>query len=231
MGWRGLVAAVVLAVLAAGTLARGGDGSSTAPLTDDELRLVSATARDATVLVSARSCGQLVRGSAFAVSGRLVTNRHVVSGAAEVVVAGSAVVEGARVLDAHASLDLAVVSGVGTPELELATDRPGVGTPVVLAGRPGGGPVAVATSTVHLYGDGRPWGMSGEVLLLDTPTGAGWSGGPVLDRRGRVVAVLAAQDQVTGLALAVPVTDLGPWLGQAHGEPIDRTPACPPGDA
>jgi S1-C subfamily serine protease len=207
--------AVIAAALAALAAARPGPAGG--PLTGEERDRAFDAARQATVLVSSEWCGERVRGSAFGVGGHLVTNRHLVGGAAQVHVAGSGSVWRVPVVAVHQRLDLAVLAGVGTRELELAPDRPDPGDPVVLAGRPGGGSVAVATSEVHLYADGRPWGVAGNVLLLDFPTGPGWSGGPVLDRNGRVVAVLAARDEVTGLAVAVPLTELAGWLDAPPG--------------
>jgi S1-C subfamily serine protease len=217
----GTAVLVVAAALAALSAAR--PGPARGPLTGEELERVVAAAREATALVSSEWCGQRVRGSAFAVDGHLVTNSHVVGGAPLVHVAASGSVWRVPVLAVHDRLDLSVLAGVGTRDLELAPARPEPGDPVVLAGRPGGGAVTVATSEVHLYAEGRPWGVAGDVLLLDHPTGPGWSGGPVLDRHGRVVAVLAARDEVTGLAVAIPLGDLAAWLDDP---PPEHRPAA-----
>lgn len=213
MPWRWAVVVAVLAV-AGGTLAvRGAAGGAPAgPLTAAELARLTTLAGEATVEVSAVGCGGVTVGSGFGVAGQVVTNRHIVAGAAEAKVQRATGPARVPVLGPHPVLDLALLRGVGGPDLDLAPGRPPVGEPVVLAGRPGGGPVVVTPSAVHLYSDGAPWGMPGEVLLLDTPTGGGWSGGPVLDRRGRVVGVLAAEDRATGLAIAIPVDDVRRWL-------------------
>lgn len=222
--------AVVVAVLlvAGGSLAvRAAAGDAPAgPLTRGELDRLTALARGATVEVSAVGCGGVGVGSGFGVGGQVVTNRHVVADAAEAKVQRPAGPGRAAVLGHHPVLDLARLQGLGGPDLDLAPGRPPVGEPVVLAGRPGGGPVVVAPSAVHLYSDGAPWGMPGQVLLLDTPTGGGWSGGPVLDRRGRVVGVLTAEDRATGLAIAIPVDEVRRWL-EDPSQPVPL--ACPPG--
>lgn len=237
MIWRrAAMSALVVGSIAFGGLAVGGTAPGpavgdagadrSAPMTQAEVRRAAELARRATVQVSALACGARIIGSGFGVGGTVVTNRHVVGDASKVVVTGGTVAP-AAVLATYQSVDLALVDGVGGPDLERASHRPVRGEPVLVAGRPGAGPVVVRLSQVHLYSDGRPWGMVGEVLLLDTPTGPGWSGGPVLDRQGRVVAVLAAQDQVTGLALAVPLTgedELTPGPAPADDCPGPGTP-------
>jgi len=65
---------------------------------------------------------------------------------------------------------------------------------------------------VHLYADGSSYDANGTVMLLDPVTAFGFSGGPVLDRDGRVVAVLMAIDMATDLTLAIPVSELSSWL-------------------
>lgn len=213
--WRWAVVAALLTTLGPFAWSAGRDGPEPAgPLTADELAELDRLAAAATVEISAVGCSGLSIGSGFGIGGRVVTNRHLVAGAAEAKVQRSGTLHRSTVVAVHEALDLAVLADIGGPDLRLAPDRPEVGTPVVLAGRPGAGPVVVRSSSVHLYSEGATWAMAGEVMLLDVPTGPGWSGGPVLDRRGRVVAVLAAQDQATGLALAVPVDELRRWLGQ-----------------
>lgn len=215
MAWRWAVVALLLATLAPlAWSARAPDGQVGSPLTTDELSLLERLAAAATVEVSASGCSGLSIGSGFGIDGGVVTNRHLVSGAAEANVQRGDALHRAPVVAVHGDLDLAVLAGVGGPDLPLALDRPRVGTPVVIAGRPRAGPVVVRPSSVHLYGDGATWGMGGVVMLLDAATGPGWSGGPVLDRDGRVVAVLAARDHATGLALAVPVDELQRWLAE-----------------
>lgn len=214
MPWRwAILVAAVAAVVPGAIDAWPGTAEEVAPFSAQELGSVRRRAENATVLVSAIGCGHLSLGSAFGVEGVLVSNAHLVRGASEAKVQQGRSLFRVSVLGGHPVLDLAVLAGVGGPDLELAPGNPPVGEPVLLAGRPGGGPVRVEASSVHLYSDGAVWGMGGPVMLLDTPTGPGWSGGPVLDRRGRVVGVLAASDSATGLAIAVPADQLQAWLG------------------
>lgn len=226
MVWRWAVVVALLAVVGPALLQqRAASSPPPGPLSALELRTLEERARAATVEVSTLGCHGLSIGSGFGVAGRIITNRHLVLGATEAKVQRGATLHRSDVLRVDNDLDVAVVSGIGGPDLELAPRRAAVGAPVVVAGRPDAGQVVVRPSVVHGYDDTGIWGMSGGVMLVDAETAPGWSGGPVLDRKGRVVGVLAAQDRSTGLALAVPVDELRRWLADdAPGAP----PSCPP---
>ena len=217
MPWRWAVVLALVLVPVAVDVGRAPEADQVGGFDADELGLVRRRAAEATVLVSALNCGSLSVGSGFGIEGVVVTNRHLVSGAAEAKVQRGTDLHRVAVLGAHPVVDLAVLDGVGGPDLELAPGDVPVGEPVLLAGRPGGGPVRVEASRVHLYSDGAVWGMGGPVMLLDTRTAPGWSGGPVLDRRGRVVGILAALDAATGLAIAIPAAELRAWLPDVAG--------------
>jgi S1-C subfamily serine protease len=103
-----------------------------------------------------------------------------------------------------------------TPEgsergLMLADVDAAVGAEVVMVGR-GDGQLRWRRGRVHLYTTGGPYGAAGTVMLIDPATTFGYSGGPVLDGSGRVVGILRALDLTTGLAVAIPVSDLASWL-------------------
>jgi S1-C subfamily serine protease len=55
---------------------------------------------------------------------------------------------------------------------------------------------------------GVPYGIEGRVLRLTSMLGPHDAGGPVLDAKGRIVAVAFASDPGTGLAVAVPTGSL-----------------------
>jgi S1-C subfamily serine protease len=212
--WRWVVVLAVIVAAGGGLVSVGAAGPSgrPAPLTAPELETVRAAARAAVVEVSAVGCRARTSGSGFRVDDVVVTNRHVVDGAVVVEVRAASGRRSGLDVEAHPVLDLARIPDHTGPALELARERPGPGTPVVLAGHPDGGPLRLVSTRVHLWGEGGTWGLAGEVLLFDTVIGPGWSGGPVLDRQGRVVAVLVAQDTRTGLSIAIPVDGEHSWL-------------------
>lgn len=57
-----------------------------------------------------------------------------------------------------------------------------------------------------------PTEIEGEVLLLDGESRGGFSGGPVLDVSGDVVAVLSGFDRATRLTVAVPSDQVRAFL-------------------
>lgn len=93
---------------------------------------------------------------------------------------------------------------VGEAALDWADEPAVAGQPVLLAGYGGGRTLTILDAVVHAVVDGRVYGNEGPVLLLDRPIVAGFSGGPVVDRHGRVVGILRAFDSVTGLTIATP---------------------------
>lgn len=197
-----------------------GDEVDVAPLTDAQRAYVSDLASRVTFRVAAEGCRGSVVGSGFAVDLEpdrrvLVTNSHVVGDASVVRVdqpanrhdpySGPTYVEGNLV-----SKDLAVVDTGGGLALLPASLLPGVGEPVMLVGYGGGGRrLAVVDATVHQYVNGSLYGSDGTVMLVDGRTVKGFSGGPVLNRRGEVVAVLRAFEPVTGLSVAIPISEVG----------------------
>jgi len=175
--------------------------SSSAPLGQVELQ---ALASQSTLRIAARSCETVVRGSGFVVDGVLVTNRHVVDGVASVKVdqpIRPAIVDLLAVSPTH---DIAILEAPEAIPLQWAPVAASRGDQVTVSGHAGGGPVATESGVVAGRVDGAAYGLTGEVLLLDVITSGGYSGGPVLNDRGAVVAVLQGFDQATGLTLAVP---------------------------
>ncbi len=185
------------------------------PLTRAEVDAIAARVGPSIVLVEAQTCHGGMTGSGFLTGGRLVTSRHLVAGAAELILSGG--VDGARRRVAVAGVldpaDLALsapLAGPGRPfgeGLEVASGPPADGTPVVIAARARGGLrwLAAVARTV----DGAAYGAGGPLLLLDRPVAPGWSGGPVVDRSGHVVGVVRAVDGATAVTLAEPVAELG----------------------
>jgi S1-C subfamily serine protease len=159
---------------------------------------------------------QVTLGSGFvAPDGRIVTSGHVVAGGARVEVTGP---DGERLgsvafveaFDRHA--DLAVLPGVpGLPAgLAVAETAPEVGEGVVVIGSPEGFANTVSEGIVSAFRtvDGQ------RLMQISAPISHGSSGGPVLDRRGRVVGVtVAVWSGGQNLNFAVPLEALRALLG------------------
>lgn len=143
-------------------------------------------------------------GTGFVISddGLVVTNNHVVTGAAtlEVYFSDSEEPINARQLGVSECSDLAVIQlvGDGYPALEFREDEISVGLPIFAAGFPGaddpgnidldytltGGIVGSTTA------DGETnWASVDGVLQHDAQILGGNSGGPLVDEQGRVVGV------------------------------------------
>jgi S1-C subfamily serine protease len=144
--------------------------------------------------------------------GYLLTNQHVVQGAARVeitLIDGDSVE--ARVIAEDASTDLAVVRahGSGFPAAGLQpSERLRVGQLVVAIGNPFGFEATVSAGVLSAHGrtlrasDGR---LIEGIVQHTAPLNPGNSGGPLVDARGRVVgintAIIAAAQ---GIGFAVP---------------------------
>ena len=57
---------------------------------------------------------------------------------------------------------------------------------------------------MHHVDIGAVWGLDTEVVVLDRALQPGYSGGPVLDRHGRLVGLIHGFDAVSGLSIVVP---------------------------
>jgi S1-C subfamily serine protease len=171
-------------------------------------------AQKAVVKVIGTSCGLGVSGSGWVVSAGLVaTNLHVVTGEHDTHV----LVPNGRDLPAtlvHADerndIALLRVPGLGTARLRAApaSDEP---RPVALLGYPANGPFVAAPGTAgpprrllgqNAYGSGP---VLREVVPLRGVIRRGDSGGPAVDRRGRVVAMMYAATRGERGGLAIPV--------------------------
>ena len=159
---------------------------------------------DAVALVTRLGCdGTSGTGSGFAITYEgqpaLVTNRHVVLGAASV---------GLRALDGGTGPEVTQV--LVSPRRDVAVllldgplgstlglgAAPQVGDPVRVVGFPGARPITTADS-VREAGRDR--------IVLDFEVGAGSSGAPVVDEDGVVVAqVVARRSDGAGIATSAP---------------------------
>jgi S1-C subfamily serine protease len=179
--------------------------------TASELSELSAGADVATVRLAARACPGVIRGSGFVVDRLLFTSAHLVRFDDRVKVDRPGLPVLAAVLATSGTADVAVADGTDllARDLRLAEQRAGVGEPVLLAGHPAGSSFVAVEARVYAYAPAADWGVPGRtVMLIDPGTSAGFSGGPVLDRTGNVVGMLAGVDATTGLTLAIPADEL-----------------------
>jgi putative serine protease PepD len=140
----------------------------------------------------------------------LVTNFHVVAdawtaGKATVTVRAGDVTTSGTIVRVDQSDDLAVVHvREKLVSLAEATQRPKVGATVMAVGSPLG---LSGTVTIGIVSGFRSLAGS-DYVQFSAPISPGNSGGPVVDSRGRVVAVASAKlvgDGVEALSLAIPV--------------------------
>lgn len=103
--------------------------------------------------------------------------------------------------------DLSSVTGTELSASLSAAASPGViGQEVALAGYPNNGRIVTTTGTIIArtsgvdYGFGRP-----DVFVISATVEQGWSGGPVVDGNGDVIAIIVGLEQRSGVTLAVPI--------------------------
>ncbi len=186
----------------------------------------STTSGDFSPFGPTQSQSETAEGSGFVIDkqGRILTNAHVVAGASSVVVAfEDGVTAKATVLGRDSLYDLAVIK-VDVPSGELhplplgSVNNVQVGDPVVAIGNPFGYAQTVTAGIVSAKGRilQSPAG-NGQIIpgaiQTDAAINHGNSGGPLIDRRGKVVAINAqiADPNVTGtnanagVGFAIPI--------------------------
>jgi uncharacterized membrane protein required for colicin V production len=166
-----------------------------------------AVARDPQVRRAAKSvykvlgnaCGLGLQGSGWAAgSQRVVTNAHVVAGADRIVVQRrSGVKFAARAIWFDPDNDVAILRAdrLGTRSLRLLTD-PKAGIPGAILGYPNNGPLTIRAGRLgptETVTTDEPIGpLQREVTSLRGKVQSGNSGGPMVDRRGRVLTTIFA---------------------------------------
>lgn len=197
-----------------------------------------AAARASVVRITGVACGYGVAGSGWVASDRIVvTNAHVVAGEEETYVQARG--EGpklrARVVAFDAENDVAVlaVPDLSAPSLVMRSE-PAAGTSAAVLGFPGNGSYAVraarlgSTRTVlsqDAYGQGP---IRRAITSFRGAVRQGNSGGPVVDRDGRVVGTVFAQAINAGPSAprggyAVPNRIVADTLRNVRGE-VDTGP-------
>ena len=154
-------------------------------------------------------------GFVFSSDGHVLTNNHVVTGAAilTAVIGDNPTEYNARILGVSECDDLAVVQlSTTTPEfLPIANELPAIGTEVFAAGFPGdtddfeessytltGG----ILSSVNSQGESS-WASVGEELEHDADIRGGNSGGPLVSSDGQVIGINYAGDDELGVNYAI----------------------------
>jgi S1-C subfamily serine protease len=184
---------------------------------------VTRAAEQMTLRVRNISCRGVATGSGFAIDDHtIITNRHVLEGAAVLElntwdgVSLEADVNEAstgRLVDIGVTRVTADLPAVA----ELGSD-PEVGERVTAVGYPLGGPLTLSSGRVTRYLDGRTLpaevAFPAQVLELSVRIKHGNSGGPLLDRRGRVVGVIfagqpgATAEDFMRVAYAIPLSSV-----------------------
>lgn len=182
-------------------------------------------AQKLTLRVRNISCLGVGVGSGFAVArDLLITNRHVLAGAAVLEVS----TWDGRTLDVDVDaaevgvlgdLGVAVIDG-RLPQVGSYGKPPPVATTITVAGYPLGGKLTLRAGTVIDYVDGYRFEIPGRVMRLSARVQPGNSGGPVLTGKGKIVAVVFAIELATGYGLAIPVDTLQALARAGGFEPV-----------
>jgi serine protease Do len=200
------------------------------------LETTAAAARRSVVTLrqADRADGEGGVGTGFVVGeGKIATNFHVIGQGRAVRIEwpGGAVTEATSIHAWDRAMDLAVVEGP-TPEGTTWADFPALpladglllpdGSPVVALGAPQGLTASVAQGVLSARRtmDDFP-GVS--LLQLAMPIEPGNSGGPVIDRDGRVHGVVTLRSQRTAnLGFALPISALQVLLARPNPVPMAR---------
>jgi uncharacterized membrane protein required for colicin V production len=189
-------------------------------------------AADSVLKVEGTACGVGTQGSGWVVrAGLVATNAHVVAGHQETrVLAPNGQILPARAVHVDVSNDIALlrVRGLEAGALVVET-RADLPASVVLLGYPRNGPLTAIAGTAgnvrtvitaDAYGR-RPRPRA--VVPLRGQVQPGESGGPVVDRRGRVVAMIFGGSEEGRGGFAVPV-DLVVRAASERLRPVDSGP-------
>jgi serine protease Do len=179
----------------------------------------------AVLLYTGRDGKQVGMGTGFVVGdGLIATNLHVIGEGRPIRVrlADGTSHDATEVHASDRKLDLALVriAAKGLTPLPLGDDRKlKNGEPLVVLGHPRGLEHSVVAGVLSGRRD-----VEGQAMLqLAIPIEEGNSGGPVLDRNGRVVGIVTMKSLVTNnLGFAVPVSTLKPLIERPNPVPMEQ---------
>jgi S1-C subfamily serine protease len=159
-----------------------------------------------------RSTQCLATGSAFALTDRIVTNRHVVSGSSTVQLStwdGTDINGQVSAISSGPDLGLVARDAMSTSATAtLAATDPPPGTAVWAVGYPLGDQLTITPGYVIDYIDGQTLGDQGRLMEITNPIQHGNSGSALVDSDGRVVGVVFAIRTSNKDGLAVPLSRL-----------------------
>jgi S1-C subfamily serine protease len=189
-----------------------------------------------TVRIDGRGDGSFDIGTGVGVGAHVVlTNAHLTRGVFTFVTtcdAATRAINGAQRADDGLDLAVVVTGGPDIMPVELAPDDPKPGEKVTIAGYPAGQrTIADARIEGTLSRNGTT------VLRFSPEPRPGQSGSPLVDDKGRLVAIAYAEDTAGGQGLAIPVSQIRTALDQwrSSGVPVAAPadavsidpPACP----
>lgn len=161
----------------------------------------------------ATSCQKVLEGSGFVVApNRVMSNAHVVAGSESVTVELDGQTYDATVVSYDPEADISILDVPNLPALPLGFDmrEAASGTDAVVMGFPGGGDFTATPARIHeiisLNGPDiyHTTTVNREVYTIRGTVRQGNSGGPLIDREGRVLGVVfgaAVDDDDTGFVL------------------------------
>jgi len=98
------------------------------------------------------------------------------------------------------------IAEVTMPGLTISETSAQPGDVVALAGFPRGGRMEIVTGEIIARTSGAAYGIERtEVYAIAAPVTEGWSGGPVVNGLGEVVAIVIATEGASGVTIAVPI--------------------------
>ena len=209
---------LLLVVAAAGAIVFGPDIVDPPPAQD----VMLGKAQDSVVTVNVIGDHFKGSGSGFFVDdqGDILTNYHVIQEGWKVTVTTrSGDTFGADLVDSNPAQDVAEIRvDDNGPSLPLRQTPPKIGEVVYVLGNPGGdAPNSTAKGFVKALHKRASVGGTDYTDLgaTDALVEPGNSGGPVVDRRGKVIGMITLRSETTGLGEFIPdatfATELGPW--------------------
>ncbi len=112
--------------------------------------------------------------------------------------------------------DVAFVTVEGPLPVSANLDgRASPGSEIAAVGYPLGGPFTLARGIVIDRVAGERFGVQGPIVRISAEVHPGNSGGPLLDRRGRLAGVVYAVEIATGFGLAITMDTVDSLLEEA----------------